>query len=141
MGNNSEEDDSFYRTSKVDLIVIGLVIFFSASSILWVSAEYYGLPFHTRGSSQPAEAIIYQGNTLLKRIDLGKDNIFPILNGKMHIEVKDGKVRVLDSDCPQQTCVKTGWIQYSGRSIVCIPNQVLIELRSAMPQSLDSISY
>jgi len=130
-----KDDDSFYRTSKFDLILIGLILFFSTFSVLWVSAS------HIQQSSQPRLAMIYHENILLNKVDLTKDNTFPILDGKMHIEVKNGNIRILDSDCPQQICVKAGWIQHSGQTLVCLPNKVLIEIKTTDPPSFDAVSY
>lgn len=45
------------------------------------------------------------------------------------IEVKDGKIRVLSSDCPDKICVKRGFISKAGESIICLPNKLIIEIR------------
>ena len=44
------------------------------------------------------------------------------------ISVKDGKVAILESDCPGTDCVHTGWISSAGRSIVCLPNRVEVRI-------------
>lgn len=133
--HDPKDDDSFYRTSKLDLVLIGLILFIATFSVVQVSA------YHIQQSSQPKVAMIYQENILLNEVDLMKDNTFPILNGKMHIEVRNGGIRILDSDCPQRICVKAGYIQYSGQTIVCLPNKILIEIKSTGTPSLDAISY
>jgi hypothetical protein len=130
-----ENDDSFYKTSKFDLILIILILFFSTFSILWISADQIRQPL------QPKSAIIYQDNMKLEAINMSKDVITPILNGKMQVEVNKGKIRVLHSDCPQHICEKMGWIQNKGQTIVCIPNHILIEIKSSGSQSLDAISH
>jgi hypothetical protein len=132
---NFKDDDNFYRTTKLDLLLIGLVLFFSAFSILYVSANRIKEP------SQPKVAILYQENAELMELDLQKDDVKPILDGKMQIEIKDGKIKVMDSDCPQSICVKMGWIEHSGQTIVCIPNHILIEIKSTGSQLLDAVSY
>lgn len=125
----------FYRTSKYELIFIGLILFFSFSYILWVKAKRLGQPF------QPQSAVIYQRERLLEEVDLQKDKIITLLNGKMQIEVNKGKIRVLSSDCPQHLCANMGWIQHSGQTIVCVPNQVLVEIKSKYPPLVDAVSY
>jgi hypothetical protein len=40
------------------------------------------------------------------------------------VEIRGGKVRVAESDCPGKICVKQGWID-SG-AIICLPNRVVI---------------
>ena len=39
-------------------------------------------------------------------------------------EIKDGKVRIIDSPCPNKTCVNQGWHS----PLVCLPNKVIITL-------------
>lgn len=47
--------------------------------------------------------------------------------GHMHIEVKDGKYRVHDVDCPDKICEKVGWVeQGSATLIVCLPNNIVL---------------
>ncbi|MCE5287359.1 MAG: NusG domain II-containing protein [Pelosinus sp.] len=55
------------------------------------------------------------------------------------IEVADKKVRVVDADCPDQICVKTGWISLPSQQIVCLPWHVVIKL-SATSQNIDGIA-
>jgi hypothetical protein len=131
----TEDDDSFYRTTKIDLILIVLVLFLSTFSIIWISVN------RIKQSSLPKVASIYQESIKLEEIYLEKDGITSILNGKMKIEVKSGKIRILDSDCPQKVCVKMGWIDNSGQTIVCMPNHVLIEIKSSGSPLIDAVSY
>jgi hypothetical protein len=131
----NENDDSFYKTSKFDLILIILILLLSIFSILWVSADQIRQPL------QPKSAIIYQDNMKLEEINMSKDGVISILNGKMQIEVNKGKIRVGHSDCPQHTCEKMDWIQNKWQTIVCLPNHVLIEIKSSGSQSLDAVSH
>jgi hypothetical protein len=131
----NKDDDSFYRITKLDIVLISLVLLFSIFSILWVSADQIRQPM------QHQVAVIYQENVKLKEVNIDKDLIFSILDGKMDIKVENGKVRVLDSDCPQKICVKMGWIQNNGQTIVCVPNHILIRIESNESQSIDAISY
>ena len=39
-------------------------------------------------------------------------------------EIKDGRVRIIDSPCPNKTCVNQGWHS----PLVCLPNNVIITL-------------
>jgi len=134
-GNIPTKDDSFYQTSKFDVILICFILLIATLSVVRVSA------YRIRQFSQHKEAMVYHEGILLSKVDLMKDNIFPILNGKMHIEIRNGSIRVLDSDCPQQMCVKNGYIKYSGQTIVCLPNKILIEIKSKGSPLLDAISY
>ena len=46
----------------------------------------------------------------------------------LHIAAVDGGVAVTASDCPTQDCVHTGTITRAGQSIVCLPEQVVVQL-------------
>lgn len=48
--------------------------------------------------------------------------------GKTEIEIKDGRVRVVDSPCERKICVRAGWIHRSYQTIICMPNHVVIRL-------------
>ena len=65
-----------------------------------------------------------------KKIDLSENKVFDIYgkDGKMKIEISGSKVRVLNASCPKQICVKFGWIDKSGESIICLPNLVIIKI-------------
>lgn len=45
------------------------------------------------------------------------------------IEVGDGKIRVIDADCPDKIDVKQGYISNIGETIICLPNKMVIEIK------------
>ena len=45
------------------------------------------------------------------------------------IEIKDGRVRMLEASCPNHLCIRQGWIRFEGQSIVCLPNKVTVIVR------------
>lgn len=44
----------------------------------------------------------------------------------MEFEIVNGKIRALHSDCANQICVNTSWIENCGDSIICSPNRVAV---------------
>ena len=44
------------------------------------------------------------------------------------IEIKDGSIRVLEADCPDQICVETAPVCSTHEVIVCMPNKVIVEI-------------
>ena len=46
--------------------------------------------------------------------------------GETSFEIKDGRVRIIDSPCPNKTCVAQGW----HNPLVCLPNKVMITIES-----------
>lgn len=53
-----------------------------------------------------------------------KDGIYKVRGvlGITTFEIKDGRVHIIDSPCPNKTCVNQGWHS----PLVCLPNNVII---------------
>ncbi len=44
--------------------------------------------------------------------------------------IEDGSARIEEASCPDGVCVHTGRVRRDGQSIVCLPNQVVVEIVS-----------
>ena len=55
------------------------------------------------------------------------------------LEIEDGRVRVLHSDCPSQDCVRTGWVARSGGQIVCLPNRLVLSIAGTQAPDVDFV--
>ena len=42
------------------------------------------------------------------------------------LQLQNGKIRFLSSDCPNKTCVNTGFIDKPGQTAVCLPNKTAV---------------
>ena len=75
-------------------------------------------------------AKIYVQNEVVETIDLSKkedaDYYIDGLKGKLHVHMHDGKIAVLESNCPHQDCVKMGYVGETNRPIICAYNAVSI---------------
>jgi len=60
------------------------------------------------------------------RLPLNADKIvrFEGVNGATVVEIKDRKVSITESVCPNKTCIHNGWIDRG--VIVCLPNRVVV---------------
>lgn len=56
------------------------------------------------------------------------------------LEYKAGAIRVLESECPGQDCVRTGWIDAAGEQIICLPNKLIVSLVGENSDGPDAIS-
>lgn len=79
---------------------------------------------------------------VVRTVDLhsAADEVFSVTyNGKTNtIEIKDGKIRVADAECPDRTCVHMGWLKGAGVPIVCLPNHLVI--RTADAGDVDAVA-
>lgn len=72
---------------------------------------------------------IYQNNQCIMEYSLFQDALIPV-EGEYHniIQISGGKVAIVESNCPGEDCVHSGWIKSTGRSLVCLPNKVEVRL-------------
>lgn len=54
------------------------------------------------------------------------------------IEIKDKSIKVIDADCRDKICLRSGFISEPGQIIVCLPHKLMIEVKSTdiIPDSL-----
>lgn len=86
---------------------------------------------------------IKSGGKVLYTLDLSQeaDHTFEIKtdSGSNTVEIKDGKIRVKDADCPDKTCVRMGWLDSAAMPIVCLPHDLVIAFTDA-DGGVDAIS-
>jgi hypothetical protein len=54
------------------------------------------------------------------------------------VEIKDGKVRMKESQCDNHICIKQGWMARG--TIVCLPNNIVILIGTGTPDHIDAIT-
>ncbi|MEL7565566.1 MAG: NusG domain II-containing protein [Dehalobacterium sp.] len=111
---------------KHDMILAGVII-------LIVLTGFAGLQFYqSQNKKEPRFAVITQNNMLVERIDLNavEEPREITLPGPYHeiIQVEKGRIRFKKTDCPDQICVRTGWLQNPGEIAVCLPNKAIISI-------------
>ena len=118
---------------KYDIIffvVVGIILFF-------LLIAYF---FLTRSNGYTCE--IKKDNKIYGEYNLDKDREINIKeNGKVInvIVIKNKKVYMKKSDCPDKLCEKMGKISHVGETIVCLPNKIIITIKGDKPSdTLDS---
>lgn len=101
--------------------VAAAVIFLAAAALL----VYFALGRH----GEAAAVQVWQDGVLQAEYPLAVDREF-VVGGGYHntVRIENGRVCIHDADCPGQDCVKSGWQEESGRSIVCLPNRLELRL-------------
>ena len=61
--------------------------------------------------------------------------------GITHVEIVDGKARVVSSPCREQICVNSGPLEKGGDWTACLPNRLLLEVAREEEAEVDAISY
>jgi len=60
--------------------------------------------------------------------------------GESMIEIKNGQARFKSAPCKNQYCVQQGWIRFTGQILICIPNEISIEILGKT-KAYDSLNY
>ena len=115
-----------YKQSAFILITLFLMIAFLC--IAWIC-------LHT-SKENATTADIYQNGQLLQSIDLNQvtENYTFTVTGENNcyneIEVRPGSIGILSASCPDKLCVHQGFIDSTLLPITCLPNRLVIQLRS-----------
>jgi hypothetical protein len=75
---------------------------------------------------------IYQNGVLIRTLDLSEiiePYSFEVESeaGKNVIAVEQGRVCILDADCPDGSCIRQGWISGGATPRVCLPHRLVIK--------------
>lgn len=102
----------------VILLAVGVLLFFflrinrpeGGTVVVRVSGEQYGS--YDLRTDQEIEITGKDGGTNL-------------------LQIRDGKASVTQASCPDLLCVHQGAVSRQGESIICLPNEVVVEITAA----------
>lgn len=98
--------------------------FVAAVGVL-LAALLAALPIIFAGSGRDA-VILYEGGQLVAPLDEYREYQVISHGYKLTIEIADGAVSVVSSDCPDKLCANTPPIRRAGMSIICVPARLII---------------
>ena len=79
-------------------------------------------------SSQSGSRIVAVSGKTRYEYSAAKNGVYSVQGslGTTTFEAKDGKIRIIDSPCPEKKCVSQGW----NSPLICLPNNVIITLEN-----------
>ena len=104
--------------SDIKLVVILLIVILVSLLIINFTKE------------EGETAIVYYEDIEILKIDLNIDSEY-IVDGELGdvvIEVKNKKIRVKRENSPKNICSKEGYIGDSSRTLICLPNKIVIKI-------------
>ncbi len=130
------------KPNKIDILIIPFLIIFA----LIVSFCVFYIPKDSGKSVS-----IYIQTKKEYSLDLNVDqtlvlipgeynkelNQFPSLQGEMHIEIKNKKIRVEKEESPLHVCSKQGWVSTPNLPVTCAPNEVIIVIESNVAEDIE----
>ena len=87
------------------------------------------------GQTDSVTANLYQDGRCIRSIDLSQVEepySFTVDGpaGTNTVLVEPGRICVSHADCPDQVCVRQGWISNGVVPIVCLPNRLVIQIEA-----------
>lgn len=118
-------EKSFYVR---DFVAVAMVLAVLIASIVLLTAKKGGT------------VEVYVDGKLTYSYSLDKNRTFEVDcdNGKNVVEIKDGKVSVIDADCNNRACVKSKAISKKGEQIVCLPHKLIVVIKGRSEGELDA---
>ena len=104
---------------KKDIILIAAVLAISLISLAAIKMT----------QKDGKEVIVTVDGKEVYKTSIKKDQIYqiPEKNGTNVMQIKDGKVTMIEATCPDHYCMKQKAVDEHGGSIICLPNKVVIE--------------
>ena len=83
-----------------------------------------GVFFTVRGVARKGSRVSVNANGVHYEYSATSNGVYTVAGelGETSFEIKDGRVRIINSPCPNKTCISQGW----HNPLVCLPNKVMI---------------
>jgi hypothetical protein len=119
-----------HLVNKADIILFFLLIVIAVAGIVLMSGA----------GAAGATAVVRVDGNVVKTVDLSIDQTFRI--GDVELQVKEGAIAFIESDCPGKECIHAGWLKSPGSSAACLPNHVsvTIEGKSGDTSEVDTVA-
>ena len=104
--------------SKRDLFAIAALLLAALLLHVWRDSGAEGARYEILAGGQ----VLYSGH--LDRSADEEWSVFP----NVTVALRGGLVGITQSDCPDKTCVRTGFIGVPGQITACLPNGLLIRI-------------
>lgn len=114
---------------KGDIVIILSVLLFAV--VFFVIA----------GSKKPGEYVHITANGETKTYPLSENQTIELEHGSEGFNVvviHDGRVSMESASCPDKICVRHKEVYKNGESIICLPNEVFIEIESRTQKETDN---
>lgn len=116
------------KVGDIIIIILLLLISFTPLAIFtWQQAQVDG---------EKLIAVISLENEVTHQINLSEHEgheVFDIVTNDQEIntiEVSDERIQIKSATCNDQVCVRTGFINRAGQTIICLPHQLVIEIQN-----------
>lgn len=116
-----------------DVVIIILIVVLSVSTLVGAFAP----------EDDYLVAVVTVNGEEIRRIDLSsaEDEIFTLdTSPTVTLEIKDGRIRFIDSLCPDSTCENSGFLDSHGDTAACVPAGTVVTIQGSAQSDIDAIA-
>lgn len=127
------------RNTKLNLVIVAIIVGVAVVAVLLLHLQTAGTGNGEGDSAAVARITDGEGNVYEMPLDENATKTVTTSLGTNVVEVKDGRVRVREADCPNQDCVNQGWIGSSAQQIVCLPHKLYVDVVGGSTSGVDVV--
>lgn len=128
-------ENAEWKAGKKDILLIAGILAVAVCSGLLLEG-------YRRGTTrEPVTVVTVNGEEYGRYpLDQDREERIELPDGSYNIMViEDGTVDVSDASCPDRICVNHKKISKRNESIICLPNQVVVQIENGEDAGLDAV--
>lgn len=115
---------------RYDLVLIAAVLL-AAGALWWM----------TRPGDQGGYAVVTIDGQEAGRYALRQDRELTFGDGSYNtLRIADGTAAIVEANCGDHTCIRTGRISREGETIVCLPHRLTVTIVGGEDAAFDAVS-
>lgn len=124
------------KKTDIILIVVLAVVALGSLGIMRL------LQARAADSADVIEAEIVVEGELFKTVNLSEPQVIEIRTEKGYnfLKIEEGRILMLEADCRDQICVNTVPATQPGDTIVCLPHEVIVQIKGSSEGGLDAVA-
>jgi len=109
-----------------------MVVLLAVALLLWL---------FLRGGEKGASVVVTVSGKEVGRYSLYEEQTVTFGDEDYNIlQIKDGKASVIEANCGDHTCVRTGEVEKAGESIICLPHELVVKVVGGEQSEVDAVT-
>lgn len=124
------------KTRKNDIILIAIILVIALVALI-------GIRYYQNRNTNEAVAVVTVGGEEYGRFPLSKDvtEKIELPDGSYNVlEIREGMADITEGSCPDGICVNHRPVSLQDETIVCLPNEVVVEIENGEESGVDSMT-
>lgn len=132
---NDTDKLQFKKGDFLILLVVGILLI---GLLIVIAQRKQGSLVYVTVHGDTTTYSLYDDCTIPITNNEEKDSSVSALFVKNTVVIENGQVYMESADCPDQVCVKHKAICKDGEMIICLPNEVFVEVESNIKNEIDN---